>query len=115
LAISGQPKSLAANSVGVIRRKTAVQTKTETHARNGASREASNRSTAHRPQVAAADVPPLAAEDREALASFQKRQQVLRDLTLGCIAGNHTGAYIYGPPGVSKTFTICNTLREKRA
>jgi hypothetical protein len=40
---------------------------------------------------------------------------VLRDLTLGCIAGNHTGAYIYGPPGVSKTFTILNTLREKRA
>jgi hypothetical protein len=60
-------------------------------------------------------VPPLSEEDQAALASFRARQLVLRDLTLGCIDGNHTGAYIYGPPGVSKTFTIHNTLRERKA
>jgi hypothetical protein len=61
------------------------------------------------------DLPPLSEEDRTALASFQARQQVLRDLTLGCIDGNHTGAFIFGPPGVSKTYTILNTLRERKA
>ena len=36
------------------------------------------------PASAEPDVPPLSAEAQEALASFQRRQQVLRDLTLGC-------------------------------
>ena len=61
------------------------------------------------------DVPPLSAEDQTALAAFQARQQVLRDLTIGCIKSNHTGAYIYGPPGVSKSYTIQQTLRECKA
>lgn len=66
-------------------------------------------------QATEPDLPPLTEEDERALASFQARQQVLRDLTLGCIDNNHTGAYIFGPPGVSKTYTILNTLRERKA
>ncbi len=40
---------------------------------------------------------------------------MLRDLTIGCIKGNHTGAHIFGPPGVSKSYTIQQTLREFKA
>jgi hypothetical protein len=54
-------------------------------------------------------------DDQAALEDFRTRQQVLRDLTLGCIDGHHTGAYIFGPPGVSKTYTIHHTLRERKA
>jgi hypothetical protein len=61
------------------------------------------------------EVPPLPGEDKAALAEFMRRQQVLSDLTLGCIARNHTGAYIHGPPGVSKSYTVLNTLRERQA
>jgi hypothetical protein len=65
--------------------------------------------------AASCDIPPLSPDDETALAEFQNRQQVLRDLVLGCIAGNHTGVYIYGPPGVSKTYTVHATLRERNA
>jgi hypothetical protein len=61
------------------------------------------------------DLPPLSEEDQTALAEFTAKQQVLRDLTLGCIDHHHTGAYIFGPPGVSKSYTIYRTLRERRA
>jgi hypothetical protein len=61
------------------------------------------------------DLLPLSEEDQRALASFQRRQQVLRDLTVGCIDGHHTGAYIHGPPGVSKSHTILSCLRERKA
>jgi hypothetical protein len=61
------------------------------------------------------DVPPLTEEDRVALAEFHKRQQVLRDLTIGCIEHHHVGMHIYGPPGVSKSFTIQKTLKERKA
>jgi hypothetical protein len=60
------------------------------------------------------DLPPLSEDDQTALVSFNRRQHVLRDLTLGCIAHHHTGAYIYGPPGASKSYTILNTLREMK-
>jgi hypothetical protein len=67
------------------------------------------------PLMGEADLPPLSEEDQAALADFQARQQAIADLTLGCIDFNHTGAYISGPPGVSKTHTINNTLRERKA
>jgi hypothetical protein len=57
----------------------------------------------------------LTEEDQSALAEFRTKQEVLRGLTLGRINGNHTGAHVFGPPGVSKTFTIHNTLRERKA
>ena len=83
----------------------------ERHAEPGAS------AVAHAavPPTKGAGVPPLSEEDQAALADFRARQQVLRDLTLGCIDHNHTGAYIFGPAGVSKTYTINHTLRERKA
>lgn len=58
------------------------------------------------------DLPPLSEEDQRELCSFLAKQQVLVDVTLGCIRGNHPGAHFFGPPGVSKTYTINNTLRQ---
>ena len=60
-------------------------------------------------------VPPLSGDDQTALETALARQQALRDLTLGCIAGHHSGACIYGPPGIGKSHTIINTLRDKNA
>jgi hypothetical protein len=61
------------------------------------------------------EIPPLSEADQRALADFQCRQDVLRDLTTGCVHGRHVGAYIFGPPGVSKSFTIVERLRELEA
>jgi len=54
-------------------------------------------------------------EDQRELHSFHAKQQVLVDVTIGCVRGNHPGAHFFGPPGVSKTYTINNTLREHKA
>jgi hypothetical protein len=62
-----------------------------------------------------ADLPPLSEEDLAALGDFNARQQVLRDLTLGCSRGAHTGAYVFGPPGTGKTHQVHTTLREQKA
>jgi hypothetical protein len=70
---------------------------------------------AMKPAVGPQDLPPLSEEDQMAWQSFQQRQQALRSLTLGCIEHHHTGAYIYGPPGDGKSFTVHNTLRERKA
>src|SRR6266404_7324323 len=67
------------------------------------------------PQVTELDLPPLSAVDQAALASFMERQQVLKDLTVGCITGHHTGAFIHGPPGTSKSYSVEETLLEHKA
>jgi len=61
------------------------------------------------------DLPPLSTEDQTALASFFRRQNVIRDITKGCIAGHHTGAYICGTPGASKSYTVEATLYDAQA
>ena len=61
------------------------------------------------------DLPQISDADEVGLSGVRKRQQVLRDLALGCIDHHHVGAYIYGPPGTGKTFTIMETLRERKA
>jgi hypothetical protein len=52
------------------------------------------------------DVPPLTAEDQIAIMEFNARQQVLPDLTVGCILKNHTGIHIHGPPGVTASMAV---------
>jgi len=71
-------------------------------------------STRQQPAIEA-DVPPLSRDDEQSLASFRSQQQVLRDFTLGCVDGHHTGAHFDGPPGVGKSHVILNRLREQRA
>ena len=61
------------------------------------------------------ETPPLSETDQWALADFRRRQDVLRDLTTGCVHGRHVGANVYGPPGVSKSCTIVERLRELEA
>jgi hypothetical protein len=60
-------------------------------------------------------VPPLSEEDQVALTEFDKRSQALRDLVVGCVRGAHVGAHIDGPPGVSKSYTILDTLNRLKA
>jgi hypothetical protein len=84
-------------------------------AHNGHDAEVSPRSLPQPGRAGELVLPPLSEEDQTALAAFYQRQTVLRDLTIGCIEGNHTGAHIFGPPGVSKSYTIINTLRERQA
>jgi len=98
-----------------------VTSRIETHtgadepARNGDGTRITVAPPEHPVLITEPEVPPLSEEDQAALADFRARQQVLRDLTLGCINKNHTGAYVFGPPGLGKTFTIHNTLRERKA
>lgn len=66
-------------------------------------------------ETPAEDLPPLSADDQGALARFQMRQQGLRELTNGCIDGDHTGFCIHGAPGTGKTFTVEDTLRARSA
>jgi hypothetical protein len=60
-------------------------------------------------------LPPLSEEDRSALARYQKRSSALREITLGCVAGNHTGAHYHGPPRVGKSHIVYDELRRSKA
>lgn len=50
-----------------------------------------------------------AAED-PALAELERRLAVVRDRVQGVARGHHTGFYLFGRPGVSKTYTVRTTL-----
>jgi hypothetical protein len=62
--------------------------------RNDDAQAMSNASLHPAIETAASEVPVLSVDDQRFLASFQRRQNVLRDLTIGCVRDNHTGAYI---------------------
>src|SRR5262249_18262681 len=123
----GRPSGIRSASAGPTTRKSVEQESTMKHvigSNNGRTggihkppgAQAVTLASAKAPDAAdAAEVPPLSAEDQAALASFGARQQVIKDLTLGCINGNFTGAHISGPPGVSKTHSVVATLREQHA
>ena len=53
--------------------------------------------------------PGNAAED-PALAELERRLAVVRDRVQGVARGHHTGFYLFGRPGVSKTYTVRTTL-----
>jgi hypothetical protein len=44
------------------------------------------------------------------LAELNRKLQVVRDFVVGVAEGSHTGFYLYGPPGCSKSYTILETL-----
>jgi hypothetical protein len=62
-----------------------------------------------------AAVPPLSEDDAAALAQYQRRSQSIRDLVIGCVRGAQVGAHIDGPPGVSKSYTVKDTLEWLKA
>jgi hypothetical protein len=45
-----------------------------------------------------------------ALAELERRLAVVRDRVRGVARGHHAGFYLFGRPGVSKTFTVRTTL-----
>jgi hypothetical protein len=54
----------------------------------------------------------LSASDAAALAELQHRLQVVRDRVRGVAHRQHSGFYLFGRPGTSKTFTVLSTLKE---
>src|SRR5262249_39393557 len=52
----------------------------------------------------------LGPEDQEHLAALERRQAVIRDRVRGVALGHHTGFYLFGRPGTSKTYTARTTL-----
>lgn len=81
-------------------------------ARNDVNAELALPSLENAGQTAEPEMPPLSEEDQASLAELSKRHQVLHDLTIGCVRGHHTGAYVAGPPGGGKSHTIHSTLRD---
>src|SRR5262249_11274217 len=67
------------------------------------------------PPPTAADHGGLTPEDQRHLADMERRLQVVRDYTVGVVAGFYTGLYVYGPGGTSKSYTILGVLRERHA
>lgn len=57
-------------------------------------------------------VPILSAADQLAYAELDRRLAVVRDRVRGVAKGHHTGFYLFGRPGTSKTYTVRKTLDE---
>ncbi len=60
-------------------------------------------------------VPAPTAEDRGHLESLDKKFQLIRDRVAGVVNGTATGFYLYGPGGVSKSYTVIEQLKRMRA
>jgi hypothetical protein len=59
--------------------------------------------------------PRVPALHRRNTVAREKKLQVVRDYTVGVIEGYYTGLYVYGPGGTSKSYTICDVLRQRKA
>src|SRR4051794_4643279 len=46
------------------------------------------------------------------LASFEEKVQVVRDRTRGVAEGYSNGFYLHGSGGISKSYTVTNTLQH---
>jgi hypothetical protein len=55
------------------------------------------------------------AGDENALASLEKKLQVVRDLVTAVIKGFKTGLFLYGSGGVGKSFTVLGHLEHHQA
>lgn len=54
----------------------------------------------------------LSQADLGHLSDFKRLLDIIHDRTLGVAIKNHTGVYLTGRPGTSKTWTVENTLKE---
>jgi hypothetical protein len=50
--------------------------------------------------------------EQELLQSFERRQQLIRDRVASVVHCYHTGAYLVGRPGTSKTHTVREDLAQ---
>ena len=60
-------------------------------------------------------IPALSAEDRGYLENFEKKFQLIRDRVAAVVNGTATGFFLYGPGGVSKSYTVIQQLDRMRA
>lgn len=67
------------------------------------------------PQAVVEAIPPLSAEDRQHLAQYHEKLQLVRDRVVGVIRGRTTGLYVWGPGGIGKSHTILRTLQDCQA
>lgn len=57
----------------------------------------------------------LSAADARSLAELEKKMQLVRDRVTGVALGYTTGFVLDGPGGVSKSFTVLQTLQQLQA
>jgi hypothetical protein len=57
----------------------------------------------------------LSPVDRQHLEQFEMKMQMVRDRTVGVVHGYSTGFFLYGPGGVSKSFTVLQELQQAQA
>src|SRR4051812_43333677 len=62
----------------------------------------------------AANIAKLTVEDREHLAEFNERREILRLRVQAVAKRAQNGLVIYGPPGLGKTTTTHKTLEKMR-
>jgi hypothetical protein len=61
------------------------------------------------------NVPALSAEDQSHLETLEKKLQLIRDRVAAVVNGTATGFYLYGPGGVSKSYTVIEQLERMQA
>lgn len=60
-------------------------------------------------------IPDPSPEDRGHLESIEKKFQLIRDRVAAVVTGTATGFFLYGPGGVSKSYTVIQQLERMRA
>jgi hypothetical protein len=60
-------------------------------------------------------VPDLSPNDRQHIASLERKFQIVRDFVAEVVAGLTTGLYLYGEGGIGKSFTVIRELETMKA
>jgi hypothetical protein len=57
----------------------------------------------------------LSAEDRKRLAELEPKHKLVRDRVRGVVESIHTGFYLWGDGGTSKSYTVLDELQKEKA
>jgi hypothetical protein len=57
----------------------------------------------------------LSAEDQARLAELEPKHQLIRDRVRGVVKSIHTGLYLWGDGGTSKSYTVLDELQKQKA